>query len=85
MLDPKFWKIAIFEQYLENNFELTNVFFNEDSHSSAREYVQRMRDAQTPDEPYTWIIHDPVLVDEMDVTDYNGEEYLDFIRKQQGE
>jgi hypothetical protein len=89
-LDPKFWKVTIWEHTLGGDIttELTNVFFHEENHANAREYVIRMQKCADNFEhknKYSWTIDAPVLVDELDVTEYNGEEFLDSIRKEQDE
>lgn len=85
ILAPAFWKVAIRESYSGVETELTNVYFSEDRHYEAREYVYRMGLKDYFDSPYALTVSDPILVDELDVTDYNGGEYLDYIRTKQGD
>lgn len=83
IMDSKFWMVKLKEVVEDAGiFELSRVFFYEDRHQAAREYVYRMNNADYGD-GYRIVAADPVLVDELDVTDYNGDEYLDHIRGQQ--
>lgn len=90
-LESKFWMVLIEESEAGwGKSDLTRVFFQEDNHKDAREYVERMS-LHTADmkEEYYWVINTPVLVDESVVTEYHGNEHytgseqLDHIRNHQ--
>jgi hypothetical protein len=63
---------------------IEKVFFKEEDHMVAREYVKRLRTEFVKEEWGEFCsAYDPVLVDVKKNTMYNGPEYLDFIKDKQ--